>query len=134
EAPSPGGNANGRKGPAAAPAVPPTRLGPPAAPAKAAAQTPATAQGTLPISAQLHQDYGRLVFNWPSKVGFHVEHRGQTVTIRFDAQAVVDLAALQRDLPQQISAATARATPEGLEVGLVVAPEAQLRYFHHNAS
>jgi tetratricopeptide (TPR) repeat protein len=79
-----------------------------------------------------HANYGRLVFGWPRKVGFNVERQGPTVTILFNAPAKVDIAALRRQLPSQISAALMRPNTRGLEIGLVVPPGAQLRYFHNN--
>lgn len=126
-------SAGGPQNPNGTPAVPPTRLGPRTG-AAAAGKSLEPAQAAVPVKTRRHRDYGRLVFDWPRKVGFNVERRGQAVTIRFDVPATIDLDALRRDLPSQISAATARPSREGLEIGLVVPPEAQLRYFHNKAS
>ncbi len=115
--------------------APPTRLGPRETAARRTVASPSGPQGNAPAALRVvpgeHENYGRLTFAWPRKVGFTVDRHGQAVTIRFNAQATVDIAALRRELPSQINAAIARPTEDGLEVGLVVPPEAQLRYFHH---
>jgi tetratricopeptide (TPR) repeat protein len=95
----------------------------PAAPATAA-------PSLLPIRAGSHPNYGRLVFEWASRTGFEIQREGQTVTIQFDAPALVDVDALRRALPRQIESAAVRPSARGLQLGLVVPPEAQLRYFH----
>ena len=123
--------------------APPTRLGPrPEASRKAIAGGTGeakagvgdTASTALAVRTGHHRDYGRLVFGWPRKVGFTVDRHGQAVTIKFNAPAAVDIAALRRELPSQINAALTRPTSAGLEIGLVIPPEAQLRYFHHNTA
>lgn len=86
---------------------------------------------TLKVRTGHHKNYGRLVFGWPRKVGFAVERQGQTVSIKFDAAAELDIAKLRRELPRQISAALLHSNDKGLELGLIVPPDAQLRYFHN---
>lgn len=88
--------------------------------------------GTVSVRTGHHKEYGRLVFGWPNKVGFNVDRKGQTVTIQFNSPANIDIAALRRELPSQISAALMRPNARGLEIGLVVPQQAQLRYFHNN--
>lgn len=115
---------------------PPTRLGPIAV--RKSGKRPGTIKrkdpgaGLLSIRTGHHKEYGRLVFGWQRKVGFNVERQGQTVTIQFNAPAKVDIAALRRQLPSQINAALTRPNKGGLEIGLVVPQEAQLRYFHNS--
>jgi tetratricopeptide (TPR) repeat protein len=92
--------------------------------------SPPVGPATLPVRVGRNAEYGRLVFDWPKKVGFTVSRDGQAVTIQFAAPAEVDLAALRRALPRQIDAAVVRPGKEGLQLGLVVPPDAQLRYFH----
>lgn len=88
--------------------------------------------GILPVRTGHHENYGRLVFGWPRKVGFEVQRQGQNVTIRFESPARLDIARLRHELPRQISAANLHPSDKGLELGLVVPPDAQLRYFHNN--
>lgn len=128
---------------AAAPALrPPMKLvRPPAPPAIGGpGRTPAPAPDSravarpapvaLPIRVDRRPEFGRLVFEWPSKTGFTVNRRGQKVTIQFDAPAQVDTGALQRSLPRQIEAAAVRPSAAGLALELNVPADAQLRYFH----
>lgn len=124
---------------------PPTRLGPrgaieakgskrskPQALASVTGKAAGAEPGMLSVRTGHHKEYGRLVFGWPRKIGFNVERQGQTVTIRFNAPARIDIAALRRKLPAQINAALTRPNSEGLEIGLIVPRDAQLRYFHNN--
>lgn len=127
---------------------PPTQLGPRSlarrtAPAKSvkppaatkaavAAKQKEAGSGLLSVRTGHHKEYGRLVFGWPRKIGFNVERQGQAVTIQFNAPANIDIGALRRQLPSQINAALTRPNTGGLEIGLIVPQEAQLRYFHNN--
>lgn len=113
----------------------PVPLGLSAATETAALSKPGTpASGLLPIRIRHYRTFGRLVFGWPRKVGFTVDRHGQTVTIRFTEPARIDLEALRKDLPSQISTAVAEPSSHGLQLRLMVAENAQLRYFHHGAS
>jgi hypothetical protein len=86
----------------------------------------------LSVRTGHHENYGRLVFGWSRKVGYTVERQGQTVTLKFESPAKVDMAKLQRELPRQISAVVQHSSDTGLELGLIVPPNAQLRYFHND--
>ncbi len=90
--------------------------------------------GVLKISTRQTRNFGRLVFEWPRKVGFTVDRQGQSVTISFAAPAKIDLAALRKTLPSQISAAITQPSSKGLQLRLLVPHGAQLRYFHNRTS
>lgn len=125
--------ANGDNAPAAAapaiasvPAAQPRPLGP-------AGRAAAAAPAQVMVRASRTDDYGRLVFAWPRKVPFTVDRQGQSVAIRFDAPATIDIDGLRRNLPPQINSAVIRPDASRLDIGLVVAEGAQLRYFHNGA-
>jgi hypothetical protein len=138
---SPASSARAEKKPESVKAKPPVRLGPRPGRViggkqkKGTARTantakPATRSGNIIVRAGHHADYGRLVFEWPGKTGFVVDRQGRSVTLRFDRSGAIDIAALRRKLPAQITAVTTAPSQGGLELGLIVKPEAQLRYFH----
>jgi len=119
--------------PGAGPAVP-------AAAGKGAAPRPldpAAAASSAPVRLSIRASrtdmYGRLTFAWPRKVPFTVDRQGQAVSLRFAAPATIDIEELRRNLPPQINAAVLRPDPKHLDLGLVIAADAQLRYFHNGA-
>lgn len=122
-------------------ATAPTAAETPSAEAKAAAPRPlppaerdaASGPDLLKVRAGHHRKFGRLVFEWPRKVGFTVDRRGQSVAIRFAAPARIDLEALRKDLPSQISAVLAQPSENELALKLLVPQGAQLRYFHNRS-
>jgi hypothetical protein len=126
---------------AKATAKPPLRLGP-KIPGGAASknvtrpgpQKANSANEFVRVRTGHRKNYGRLVFDWSRKVGFTVVRKGQAVRLRFDAPGKVDAVALRNNLPSQISAALARKNGSDLELSFVVAPDAQLRYFHNGSS
>ena len=140
--PEAGRQSNTPPGPIAPRAVaPPIRLGPQAARQSASttsnpvdATARQSAGDVIRVRTGHRRNYGRLVFDWPRKVGFTVDRKGQTVRLRFEAPGRVDAAALRNNLPSQISAVLARPSAGKLELSMVVAPDSQLRYFHNGSS
>lgn len=91
--------------------------------------------GAAPEKAELvvrggsHEGYGRLVFEWASRVGYRLDRKGRIVSVRFDRTAELDTAVLQRNLPPQFNSAQVNSTAKGLRISLVVARGARLRHF-----
>ncbi|SMF68050.1 hypothetical protein SAMN06265365_12419 [Tistlia consotensis] len=113
----------GGKGGAAAP--------PPAAPPDTAAKAePAAAAEPKPIGGLavllrvgVHDDYDRLVFDWPKTVGFRVEEAGiGTTRIRFSVPGRLDASALADTRVRRLSQLTAVNAVDGLTVELSYAP------------
>ncbi|NKB20102.1 MAG: hypothetical protein GKS01_06095 [Alphaproteobacteria bacterium] len=96
--------------------------------------SPLNLKNTLKVRAGYFKNYGRLIFDWPKKVGFTVDRKGRAVAIQFNAAAKFNIGELRRQLPSQISAAISRSNRRGLELSLVVAADSQLRYFHNGAA
>lgn len=67
-----------------------------------------------------HPDRGRLVFDWPSRVGYSLEEQEGRVVIRFAAPARIDLAAVRRP-PRNVLAID----QDGEAIALRVAPGAR---------
>ncbi len=97
-------------------------------PAKAA--QPA-AKGTDAIAVRVgdHDDFSRLVFDWPQNVTYDVVKQGEVVTITFGRAARFDDAGLRANLPLFISGAETQ-TSGGKSVVTLFAPkDARVRHF-----
>ena len=87
---------------------------------------PAAAQDgpRVPLRVGNHADLGRLVFDWPTRVGYQMQEGEGRVVIRFDAPARIDLAAARR-LPRNVLAVE----QDGAAVAVRLAPGARPRAF-----
>jgi hypothetical protein len=86
----------------AAASAPATANLPAAAPAQAAAATPPAEAPTVAIRTGEHPDYTRIVFDWPSRVGYRLERSGTTATLRFDKPARLNIGNLRARPPKFI--------------------------------
>lgn len=78
----------------------------------------------VPLRAGSHADHGRLVFDWPRRVGYGVVQEDGRILLRFEAPAAFDLAAARRPPRNVLGVEEA----EGA-VAIRVAPGARLRHF-----
>lgn len=92
------------------------------------------AAATVIVRSGRHAGYGRLVFEWSDRVGYKLDRKGQTVSIRFNRPADIDGKRLRRILPPQISSAKARSTTTGLNVRLGIPEGGQIRHFRDGDS
>lgn len=69
----------------------------------------------LKVRVGRHNTYTRLVFDWPKVVPYQVDQSSQTVSVRFQAPARIDLAGLRRQLPSSVSLPSA-----GVDAGALV--------------
>ena len=78
----------------------------------------------VPLRAGSHADHGRLVFDWPSRVGYTAETQDGQVVLRFEVPGAVDLAAARRP-PRNVLGV------EQADGAVVVrfAPGARIRHF-----
>lgn len=76
------------------------------------------------LRAGSHADHGRIVFDWPSQVGYRVEEQDGRAVIRFAAPARLDLAGARRP-PRNILGVE----QEEEAVVIRLAPGARLRHF-----
>ena len=76
-----------------------------------------------------HPEYTRIVFDWPSKVGYRLDEGPDSVTLRFDRAARIDLKRLQSRPPRYVSGATATVADDGVVVRLNVPPTSRIRHF-----
>ena len=109
--------------PAQAAAPPPAAATPPpaqAAPAAPPAETtPAVPAGPeLPVRTGRHNNYDRIVFDWPAPVDFEVEPAAGAARILFARPARIDDAAVRRRLPEALRGFSS--TPSGTGVAVTV--------------
>src|SRR3954465_8208641 len=69
----------------------------------------AAAQGTpgaVPARGGLHEDFGRLVIDFPAATATDISGEGRHLELRFDRAAKIDLAAAAADLKDYIAKAS----------------------------
>ncbi len=116
--------AQAKKAPAAKPEPPK------AAAAKPGAKTAAPADAPwLRVRVGRHPGYGRLVFDWPKPVPYEVSAEAGRAVIRFGRSARIDIAALKKRLPPQVSDVEVEFSLEGLALTLAIHPEARVKHF-----
>jgi len=74
----------------------------------------ASAQEAVRTRAATHPDYGRIVFDWPYRVGFEANVVDQALTVRFDAPLTTDLDRAVGLVAQYVRSGVL--SPDGLEV------------------
>ena len=121
-----------KKVPADAQQSPPAEEAPPP-PRKAAAgpepaAAPAPARGR-PIGVRTgeHEGFSRIVFDWPSKVGYRVSKTGGAVTITFESPADVDIGRLGARPPRNVLGASSELRDGRRTVTLTVAETSRVR-------
>lgn len=65
----------------------------------------AHAQPAVAVRSASHEDYGRLVFDWPEQVGYQVRQEGDRIVLRFDRPARFRLRAASR-MPRNVREVT----------------------------
>ena len=95
----------------------------------AAEAAPSAAIPTVDARAGDHGSYVRLVFDWPSQVGYSVDKQGTKASISFARPGKIDQSALQGGLPADVSLANVDGTGKGLALSLQVPQTARLRHF-----
>ncbi|MBR0649331.1 hypothetical protein GXW78_06635 [Roseomonas terrae] len=91
-----------------------------------AAAAPARGEGpvSVPMRVGTHPDLGRVVFDWPRRVGYAVEEEAGRVVIRFAEPARIDLAAARRPPRNVLTIGQ-----DGDAVAMRITPGARLRHF-----
>ncbi len=110
---------------------------PTASPSKPQVQTQTESQAVKPVAggqtigvrSGQHKDYSRLVFDWPSKVGYTLNEEGATATIEFDRLATLNLEAVTRRLPRNVKGIKATTGEDKTIVTVSVAPGSGFKHF-----
>lgn len=101
------------------------------------ARTPATAlppagavdAPLVPVRTGEHPGYQRMVFDFPKKVGYRVDRRGDDAVVTFESPARIDTAALNANLPAPLRGVSARPGSKSLTVTVPVPKGGRVRQF-----
>ncbi len=114
------------------PAAPPPRL------QQAARSAPAATPSEAPpvrVRAGVHDTYSRVVFDWPSDVGYQVDKTGGTITVRFDKTATFRISqALAGGRLARIGAMSGGPSDGGASALLSVDEGSRVRHFRNGRS
>ncbi len=75
------------------------------------------------VRAGIHDEYERLVFDWPAKVTYHFLQNGPEVTIRFSASASIDLSPITKRHLTTIRHSKQMVDGDASSVTLLLAPD-----------
>ncbi|MFZ0693966.1 MAG: hypothetical protein WAN51_07420, partial [Alphaproteobacteria bacterium] len=87
-----------------------------------------SAADLLSVRFGTHDDYSRIVFDWPSAVPYTAFTDGNTLKLEFAVPARIDMDRLRADLPRFVTAMDAQTRAGGLTVTISGADAAR---FHH---
>jgi tetratricopeptide (TPR) repeat protein len=96
--------------------------------AKVAAQTSSSGP-TVKVRSGVHDDYTRIVFDWPNKVPYQLQQTAGQAIIKFSSPARLEIGALQRRLPKLISSINAESTDSGPSVTMAIPQTSRIRHF-----
>lgn len=119
--------------PAATQESPPEATAPPPPRGKAAVASESTTApapaSSRPIGVRTgeHKEFSRIVFDWPSKVGYRLGKTGDTATITFDSAADVDISRLKSRPPKNVLGASSELKDGRRVVTLTVAEASRVR-------
>lgn len=120
----------GRPVAAVTPEIAPGPEAAPTPPSPQALPAPATEAGSAPVvDVRLESGPGlsRVVFDWPTPVGYALERNRNRAVIVFDRRARIDVTALPATLPAPIGSISAETTADGLRVAIAVPADVDLR-------
>ncbi|MBO6827314.1 MAG: hypothetical protein JJ879_14000, partial [Sneathiella sp.] len=84
---------------------------------------------TVPVRVGEHEDYTRIVFDWPAKTDYSVSGNGQEHSVSFGRSGNMQLAPLQRNLPRWVSAITQTASDGQSKVDLSTTAPSKIKSF-----
>jgi tetratricopeptide (TPR) repeat protein len=97
-------------------------------PTKVAAKAPSSGP-RIKVRSGVHNDYTRIVFDWPNKVPYQLNQTVGLATIVFSSPARLDIGSLQRRLPKLISSINAESTASGALARIVIPKTSRIRHF-----
>lgn len=93
---------------------------------------PAFSQETIGTRAGVHQDFGRIVFDWPRQVGFETSVSGNELVILFDTPLQTDFTPVLTNLGEYVQGASIE--PDGRTVRLALARPITVNAFRSGAA
>lgn len=100
----------------------------PAAPAPGVGSPPASAP-LIPVRTGEHDDYTRIVFDWPTRVAYRVERSGGSVSLRFERTARVDVERLRARPPKFVANVSSQAADGATTVALTIPETSEIKHF-----
>jgi hypothetical protein len=88
----------------------------------------------VPVRIGQHDDFTRLVFEWPSAVNYKVSSDGPVTRLDFDHAGTIDVERLRRSLPRAVGGFDAVSGPDGLSVAMAIPVKATVRHFRNGNS
>jgi len=83
----------------------------------------------IAVRAGVHDDFSRIVFDWPGLVDYKAAEQGTSLKLSFDAPANLDLDAVRRDLPPFVTGIAESREGKGIAVTISGVDSARFRYF-----
>lgn len=81
------------------------------------------------VRSGVHNNYTRVVFDWPNKVPYQLKQTAGQVTIVFLSPARLDIANLKRRLPKLISSINSESTASGVLARIGIPETSRIRHF-----
>ncbi|PCJ57578.1 MAG: hypothetical protein COA65_09315 [Rhodospirillaceae bacterium] len=76
-----------------------------------------------------HKKFTRLVFDWPSRVGYRVKASKGVATIRFQRRAAIDIKSWKKELPKHVRSFRAQDIGSATQILLAHGAQVKLRHF-----
>lgn len=92
---------------------------------------PVLVDGVLSVRYGLHDNYDRIVFDWPERVPYTLTNTGGLVEIQFEGSARIDADRLSARLPSRVRLVDASNDGGSLAVTLAVSPGARVVDFYN---
>lgn len=91
---------------------------------------PVLAQDNVQVRAGAHEDYSRLVFEWPDGVAYDFTESSGQITLTFKKQGMVDLTKINAEIQENIGTVNVTSSEgEPLSLSIQVKPESKVRHF-----
>ncbi len=94
--------------------------------------SPAWGQEKVRVKSWVHDNYGRIVFDWPTQVSYAAQLENNQLVLTFDRKMSASLGSLRRELPDYIEAA--RLTPDKQQVVITLTRDFDYQTFVHDRS
>ena len=83
----------------------------------------------IKVRSGIHDDYTRIVFDWPTKVPYKFRQTAGQATVVFSSPARLDISSVQRRLPKLISSINSESTANGVLARMVIPESSRIRHF-----
>ena len=88
-----------------------------------------TAGPTVKVRSGVHDEYTRIVFDWPNKVPYQLKQTTGQATITFSSPARLDIDSLKRRLPKLISSINSESNANGVLAKMTIPDKSRIRHF-----